>query len=158
MLPWHHLLPATTGSAAETERLGAMLAPALAPGAIVALQGDLGAGKTHLVKGMAKAWGIDPALVSSPTFTLVNEYAGTRFPVYHFDAYRIRTAAEFEELGYEEYFFGDGICLVEWPERVDELLPRETIRLHLSHAGDNRRRVQQVSEFYGDMVQGVPKA
>ena len=112
------LLPRTTKSPEETMKLGERLAGLFRPGDIVGLYGDLGAGKTHLVKGIAAALGIPEAGVTSPTFTLMNEYAGPSFEVYHFDAYRIKSTDEFYELGFEDYFFGDGLCLIEWPEKV----------------------------------------
>ncbi len=107
----------------------------------MALYGDLGTGKTHLVKGICTAYGVPEATVTSPTFTLVNEYAGEAFPIYHLDAYRIERLQEFFELGYEEYFFGDGLCLIEWPAHVEPLLPEHTLRLRLTHLGGNRRRI-----------------
>ena len=142
----HDLLPVETASAEETQALGGRLAALLAPGTVVALYGDLGAGKTQLVKGICAACGIPPETVHSPTFTLVHEYEGRAFPLYHIDAYRIRHADEFFELGYETYFFGDGLCLVEWPERVEELLPPGTVRLRLTHLGADRRRIAVAPE------------
>lgn len=141
--PQQRILPVETSAAAETEAVGARLAQYLEPQAIVALYGDLGAGKTHLVRGICSGLGIPPGSVSSPTFTIVNEYNG-RLPVYHFDAYRVKGPEEFFELGYEEYFYGDGICLIEWPERVEALLPEYTIRLRLTHLGEDRRRIERV--------------
>jgi|SRR5690606_25682359 len=135
------LLPAETDSPEATKALGARLAAGLGPGDVVALYGDLGAGKTHLVQGLCAALGVPEAAVTSPTFTLVNVYQGRDFPVYHVDAYRIRHADEFFEMGYEEYFYGDGLTLVEWPERVEDLLPPATLRLRLTHLGENRRRI-----------------
>ncbi|HMB91941.1 MAG TPA: tRNA (adenosine(37)-N6)-threonylcarbamoyltransferase complex ATPase subunit type 1 TsaE [Rhodothermales bacterium] len=134
-------LPATTTSAAETLALGRRLATTLAPGDIVALYGDLGAGKTHLVKGVCEGFGVPGTSVTSPTFTLVNEYAGVDFPIYHFDAYRIERMEEFFELGYEDYFFGDGVCLIEWPEHIEPLLPEHTLRLRLAHLGGDERQI-----------------
>ncbi len=133
--------PTLSSSPEETLALGARLGRRLRPGDVVALYGDLGAGKTHFVKGVCSACGIDERAVSSPTFTLVQEYAGRDFPVYHFDAYRIRQASEYFELGYEAYFFGDGICLVEWPERVESLLPADTIRVRIEHVDETTRRI-----------------
>ncbi len=135
------LLPAETPSAAATMALGRRLAAHLGPGDVVALYGDLGAGKTHLVKGICAALGVAEAAVTSPTFTLVNEYAGRDFPVYHLDAYRVRRIEEFFELGYEEYVYGEGLCLVEWPEKLEGLLPPHTLRLRLEHLGGDRRRI-----------------
>lgn len=137
------LLPTTTISAAETLVLGRRLATTLAPGDIVALYGNLGAGKTHLVKGICEGFGIPTEAVTSPTFTLVNEYAGADFPIYHFDAYRIERVEEFFELGYEDYFFGAGVCLIEWPEHIEPLLPAHTHRLRLTHLGGDERRIAQ---------------
>lgn len=135
------LLPAETEAPAETQALGGALAAALRAGDVVALYGDLGAGKTHLVKGVCAALGVPPASVNSPTFTLVNEYAGHDLPIYHFDAYRVKDVAEFFELGYEDYFYGPGLSLVEWPEHVEPLLPAHTLRLQLTHLGEHRRRI-----------------
>lgn len=135
-------LPAATASAAETRALGQRLAATLAPGAVVALHGDLGAGKTQLVKGVAAGLGVDPAAVSSPTFTLIHEYAGS-VPVYHMDGYRTKRPEEFLALGVEEYLYGDGVCLIEWPERLGDLLPLDTLHLELVHKGGDTRRIQQ---------------
>lgn len=136
------LLPVETNAPEETEALGRRLAALLKPGMVLALYGDLGAGKTHLVKGMAAGLGVPPKAVTSPTFTLVNVYEGRDFPLYHLDAYRITRLEEFYELGYEDYFFGEGVCVVEWPERVEALLPTTTRRLHLTHGGGDRRRIE----------------
>ena len=135
------VLPATTTSAAATIDLGRRLASQLVPGDIVALYGDMGAGKTHLTKGLCEGLGLSGAAVTSPTFTLVNEYAGAAFPIYHFDAYRIKRMDEFFELGYEDYFFGEGVCLIEWPEHIEPLLPKHTLRLRLTHLGGDERRI-----------------
>jgi tRNA threonylcarbamoyladenosine biosynthesis protein TsaE len=140
-----NLLPAETASVAETMALGERLAEHLRPGDIVALYGDLGAGKTHFVKGIARALGVDEATVSSPTFTIVQEYAGS-CPIYHIDAYRVKTPGEFYELGYEDYFYGDGLCLIEWPSRIEALLPDDAIRLRLTHQGGDRRRIEHVAD------------
>jgi tRNA threonylcarbamoyladenosine biosynthesis protein TsaE len=141
--PLASLLPAETASPGETLALGARLARALRPGDVVALYGDLGAGKTHLVKGLAAGLGLDPDEAASPTFVLVHEYP-TDPPLYHFDAYRIERPAEFTRLGFEEYAAGDGVCVVEWPERIEPLLPPGTLRLRLSTLGGDRRRVEVV--------------
>lgn len=138
------LFPTDTFSPADTLALGRRLAERLQPGDVVALYGELGAGKTHLIKGICTAYALPEAAVTSPTFTLVNEYAGRAFPVYHFDAYRIKRIEEFFELGYEEYFYGDGLCLIEWPERIEPLLPEHTLRLRLSHLGGHQRRIARL--------------
>ena len=134
----HDLLPARTASPPATLDLGRQLAAALAPGDVVALYGDLGAGKTHLVKGICAALGVPEAIVTSPTVTIVNEYAGP-VPIYPIDAYRIKRPEELFEMGFEEYLRGDGLALIEWPERVEALLPPGTLRLRLTHDGDARR-------------------
>jgi tRNA threonylcarbamoyladenosine biosynthesis protein TsaE len=134
--------PFESHSPSETTAFGARLASRLGPGDVVALYGDLGTGKTHLIKGVCAALGVPEAAVSSPTFALLHEYAGTAFPIYHFDAYRIKTAGEFFDLGYEEYFYGQGLCLIEWPAHVEALLPDHTLRLRLHHLGGDRRRIE----------------
>ena len=144
------VLPATTTTPNETLSLGKQLAERLEVGDIVALYGNLGAGKTHLTKGICSALGIDPYHVNSPTFKLVNEYPGRTFPIYHFDAYRIERIEEFFEFGYEDYFYGDGLCLIEWPERIEALLPPETLRLHLTVINENERYIEALT------AQGLP--
>jgi tRNA threonylcarbamoyladenosine biosynthesis protein TsaE len=134
------LLPVDTASPDETVALGQRLAKHLGAGDVLALYGDLGAGKTHLVKGLCAGLGVPIASVTSPTFTIVNEYGGD-LPVYHFDAYRIERVEEFFELGYEDYFFSDGVSLIEWPERVEGLIPDHAIRLQLTHRGADRRHI-----------------
>jgi tRNA threonylcarbamoyladenosine biosynthesis protein TsaE len=143
--PIYGLLPAETASPEETLALGERLAAHLRPGDVLALYGDLGAGKTHLVKGIARGLGADPEDVSSPTFTLVNEYA-TRPPLYHLDAYRIARLGELEEIGVEEILHGDGLCVVEWPERLGPMLPPHTLRLRLTHGEGDRRLVSRMEE------------
>jgi tRNA threonylcarbamoyladenosine biosynthesis protein TsaE len=133
-----------SSSVAETMELGRALAEAATPGTVVALYGDLGTGKTHLVKGVADGLGIDPATVRSPTFVIVRTYEEGRLPLYHFDAYRVGGEDEFVELGYEEYFFGEGVSVVEWPGRVESLLPADALRLHLTHVSETERRIERV--------------
>ncbi len=125
---------------AATTALGRRLGGLLFPGAVVALVGPLGAGKTHLVRAVAEGLGIaDSRVVSSPTFVLIQEY-DARLPVYHFDAYRLRGEGEFFDLGAHEYFAGDGVCLVEWADRVAGCLPAEYLRLELAVTGETSRR------------------
>lgn len=107
----------TTRSEAETAAVGAELARTLRPGAVVLLSGDLGAGKTAFVRGMAEGLGIDPADVSSPTFTLVQEYRGGRLPLYHVDLYRLKPS-EVDDLGLDEITQAGGVTAVEWPDRL----------------------------------------
>src|SRR6266404_5283329 len=112
-----------------TTAFGRRLAGLLFPGAVVALVGPLGAGKTHLVRAIAEGLGVaDSRVVSSPTFVLIQEYEA-RLPIYHFDAYRLRTGEEFFDLGVHEYFDGYGISLVEWADRVEACLPAEYLKV-----------------------------
>src|SRR5215472_2747624 len=106
---------------------------------MVGLVGPLGAGKTHLVRAVVEGLGADGRVVSSPTFVLIQEY-NARLPVYHFDAYRLRSEAEFFDLGAHEYFQGDGVCLVEWADRVPGCLPREHLTVRLEITGETSRR------------------
>jgi tRNA threonylcarbamoyladenosine biosynthesis protein TsaE len=122
-----------------TEAFGRRLGKRLFAGAVVALNGTLGAGKTHLVRAVAEGLGANPAAVSSPTFVLIQEYAG-RLPVFHFDAYRLGSVREFLELGSNEYFEGGGVCLVEWAGKVEPALPAEHLRIDLDVLDENRRR------------------
>lgn len=124
---------------AATEALGRRLGPLLFPGAVVALVGGLGAGKTHFVRAVAEGMGVrNPAAVTSPTFVLIQEYPA-RLPIYHFDAYRLNTAEEFVALGADEYFHGDGVCLVEWADRVAEALPAERLEVRFRVVSDAGR-------------------
>lgn len=125
----------------ETKELAAKLAATLKPGDVLALEGDLGAGKTTFAKGLAKGLGIAEP-IDSPTFTIIKEYEG-KFPFYHMDVYRIEEPEE--ELGLEEYFFGDGICLVEWASHVKPLLPEETLWLSITVEADGDRRLEFTS-------------
>ena len=109
-------------SPSETETAGREFAWDLPTGSVVALTGELGSGKTRFVKGLAAQIGA-PGEVTSPTFTLIHEYTGGRVPVYHFDFFRIEDRQSAERLGLEEYFFGDGICVVEWADKFPELIP-----------------------------------
>jgi len=108
----------------DTLRLGQLLADALEPGTVVALVGQLGAGKTRLVKAVAEGAGVDRAEVTSPTFVLVQEYEG-KWPIYHFDTYRLPGEQEFLNLGADEYFQSAGVCFVEWADRVERVLPAD---------------------------------
>ena len=120
-----------THSPAETEALGARLAEALDAGRVVAFTGDLGAGKTAFVSGMARALGVEDR-VTSPTFTIVNEYEGGRLPLFHFDMYRLDGAEDLFDIGWDDYLDRGGVCAVEWSERVAEALPPETLWVTLS--------------------------
>src|SRR5262249_52496898 len=128
-------------SAADTQAFGGRLGAALFPGAVVALVGPLGAGKTFLVRAVAEGLDIaDSRVVSSPTFVLIQEYAA-RLPIYHFDVYRLRNPSEFADLGVHEYFQGSGVCLIEWADRVAASLPPEHLQVVIEVTGDNSRRL-----------------
>lgn len=125
----------------DTTRLGSALAQVLGPGSVVALIGPLGAGKTRLVQALAEALGVPRSECVSPTFTLIHEYQG-RLPIYHFDAYRIKDDDEFLELGPDEYFYGSGITLVEWADRVESCLPAERLTIRIEPLGPTSRRIE----------------
>ena len=115
-----------TNSATETYEAGKQLAQEACPGQVYCLDGDLGVGKTVFTQGFAAGLGIvEP--VNSPTFTIVQVYEEGRMPFYHFDVYRIGDVEEMDEIGYEDYFYGDGVCMIEWGSMIEELLPPETI-------------------------------
>ena len=119
----------TTHKADETREFGKRLATCLRQGAVVALSGDLAAGKTTMIQGICRGLKVQQP-VESPTYTLVNEYRG-EIPIYHIDCYREQRLEEWLELGIEEYFYGDGITLVEWAERIEELLPQNCLRISI---------------------------
>jgi len=113
----------------ETLKLGEIIGKSLNPGSIIALVGDLGAGKTVLVKGIAKGLGVEEE-PNSPTFVIMNSYEG-RIPLYHFDLYRLSDEEELLGIGYDEYFFGDGVAAVEWADRVQDIFPEHTIKIEI---------------------------
>lgn len=112
----------------ETFAIGRELGEQLKPGDIYCLIGDLGVGKTVFTQGLAKGLGIEEP-INSPTFTIIQEYHEGRIPLYHFDVYRIGDVSEMDELGYEEYFYGDGACLIEWGNLIEEILPKDTVTI-----------------------------
>lgn len=111
-----------TYSAQETYDLGKKIGEQLSPGSVLTLVGDLGVGKTVFSQGLAEGLGITEP-VNSPTFTIIQIYDGGRLPFYHFDVYRIGDVSEMDEIGYEDYFWGDGVCLIEWANLIEEILP-----------------------------------
>ena len=129
----------TTHSEKETEDLGAKFAEKLPAGAVIALYGDLGCGKTAFVRGMARGMGLD-AVVSSPTFTIVNEYDGAR-PLFHFDMYRLGSADELFDIGWEDYLGRGGVCAVEWSENVPGAFEGDEIDVRFEKTGDNDRKI-----------------
>ena len=125
----------------QTLELGEKLARHLRKGDIVCLEGDLGSGKTTLIKGIAKGLHIAPEKVNSPTFVLMNAYHG-RLPLYHFDLYRLEAIHEISSIGYEEFLYGDGVAVIEWAERLGQLTPKEYLRIELAHKGENQRLIK----------------
>ena len=117
-----------TNSYKETFDLGLKLGKEAKSGMIICLNGDLGVGKTVFTQGFAKGLGIDDA-ISSPTFTIVLEYEEGRIPFYHFDVYRISDVSEMDEIGYEDYFYGDGVCLIEWACLIEDIVPENAISI-----------------------------
>lgn len=129
----------TTYSERETADVGRDLARTLPPGAVVLLSGDLGAGKTVFVRGMAEGLGIDPDTVSSPTFTLVQEYRGQRLPLNHVDLYRLRSV-EVDDLGLDELTLGEGVTAIEWPDRLPSVF-EGAIHVEIDHGRDDERTI-----------------
>lgn len=126
----------------DTFKMGEELGKAVNKGTVLCLNGDLGVGKTVFTQGFAKGLGIDEP-INSPTFTIVQEYHTGRIPLYHFDVYRIGDVSEMDDIGYEDYFFGDGVCLIEWACLIDEIIPHDavsvTIEKELEKGFDYRR-------------------
>jgi len=135
-----------THSEDETITLGVEFAKRLAIKSVVALFGDLGTGKTRFIKGVCKGLGVQEH-VASPTFTLLNEYTGRETNVFHFDFYRIKTISELDEIGFDEYLYGDGVCLIEWADRVKALLPSNRFNVFLKLGEDENTREITVQEI-----------
>jgi tRNA threonylcarbamoyladenosine biosynthesis protein TsaE len=133
-----------TNSEAETVAAGRELARRLDPGAIVLLSGDLGAGKTAFVRGMAEGLGIAPEEVSSPTFTLIQEYRGGRLPLYHVDLYRLKTI-EVDDLGLDELTLAGGVTAIEWPDRIPSAFPG-SLAVRIEHGEADRRTIHLAEE------------
>ena len=129
----------TTNSPEETEKLGAALAKALKPGTIIAYRGDLGAGKTAFTRGLARGLGCRE-MVTSPTYTIVNEYLGGRLPLFHFDMYRLHSSDDLWDIGWEDYLERGGVCAVEWSENVAEAMEKP-ITVTIEKLGENTRRI-----------------
>lgn len=139
-----------TNSPAETEEFAKKLGKNARVGEIFTLNGDLGVGKTVFAKGFAEGLGITEP-VNSPTFTIVQEYREGRIPLYHFDVYRIEDPEEMEEVGLDEYLFGDGVCLIEWADQISELLPENVIRVTIEKNPDRGFDYRRIT------VEGLPE-
>ena len=132
----------TTHSADETQALGKKLAESLRPGDVIAYFGDLGAGKTAFTRGIAEGLGVSEQ-VTSPTYTIVNEYLSGRLPLFHFDMYRLGSSDELFDIGWEDYLARGGVCAVEWSENVADAIPPDAVRVAIERApgGDDCRRI-----------------
>ena len=135
----------------ETEKLGEAIGRAAIPGMVIALIGDLGTGKTTLTKPIARGLGVTET-VTSPTFNIIREYRSGRLPLYHFDVYRIADPDEMFELGYEEYFYGDGVCVVEWADIIEELLPEDAVIIHIDRGASEEEREYRIE---GGEIEGI---
>lgn len=125
-------------SAEQTQSLGEQFASGLKTGAVVLLKGEMGAGKTVFVKGVAKALGITER-ITSPTYAYMNDYDGI---LYHYDCYRLSSGEDAEGLGLTDYFYADGICVIEWSENIKDVLPKNCIEVKIEKIGENRRRIE----------------
>ncbi len=135
-----------TKSCRETIQLGKTIGCLLRPGDVVALVGELGTGKTHLIKGLARGVGVKKSHhISSPSFTLIHEYFGT-FPLYHVDLFRLKTEREAESLGLDEYFQGRGITVIEWADKITPLLPEEILWISLRYTDERTRSIEMVGK------------
>ena len=124
----------------ETKKFGEKLCEKLTAGSIVALTGDLGTGKTTLTKAIAAGLGVTD-VITSPTFNIVKQYDSGRLPLYHFDVYRIGDVDEMYEIGYEEYFFGDGVCGIEWADLIEEIIPDDAVRIEIEYGEKEGERI-----------------
>lgn len=130
----------TTNSPVETEAAGAALAAELKPGSVIAFTGDLGAGKTAFTRGLARGLGVEER-VTSPTFTIVNEYEGGRLPLFHFDMYRLGSSDELFDIGWEDYLARGGVCAVEWSETIADALEGDAIRVDIRRGEHDDQRI-----------------
>ena len=139
-----------TNSPAETEAIGAALGKILPPGTILAYRGDLGAGKTAFTRGLAKGLGCDD-LVTSPTYTIVNEYTSGRIPLFHFDMYRLRSSDDLFDIGWDDYLEQGGVCAVEWSENVADAM-EDAVNITITKTGDESRIITiEGGDFLADL-------
>jgi tRNA threonylcarbamoyladenosine biosynthesis protein TsaE len=131
----------TSNSAADTEAFGRRIANQLAAGSILALQGQLGTGKTQFTKGLVAALG-STAAVTSPTFTIIHEYGGGRLPIYHFDFFRLEDPRRLIRIGLDDYLYNDGVCVLEWADRFPDLIPPEALWIRFRTESDDRRTIE----------------
>ena len=140
----------TTNSPAETEAIGAALGKILPPGTVIAYRGDLGAGKTAFTRGLAQGLGCTD-MVTSPTYTIVNEYLNGRMPLFHFDMYRLASSDDLWDIGWEDYLDWDGVCAVEWSESVSDALEDPLLVTIEKLSGDSRRITIEGGDFLADL-------
>ena len=133
-----------TKSAKETYELARSMGEEIRPGEVICLIGDLGTGKTVFSQGFAAGLGVTD-IVNSPTFTIVQVYESGRLPLYHFDVYRIGDPEEMFEIGFEEYVYGDGVCLIEWADIIEDILPKEYIRVNIDKDMENGTDVRKIT-------------
>ena len=154
-----HTLDFVSHGAEQTRRLGARLGQLCSGGEVICLVGELGTGKTCMVQGIARGMGIDEQ-VTSPTFVLVNEYTGDTLPLYHVDLYRIVDVKAAYTFGLEDYLYGDGVCAIEWAERVQDLWPDEYLLVRLRHLDEAKRGLtfRGVGERYMRLLQRFRRA
>ena len=126
----------------DTETFGMRLGRNASPGTVIALTGELGTGKTTLTRAIARGLGIQEP-ITSPTFNIIKEYDDGRLPLYHFDVYRIGDPEEMYELGYEEYFYGSGVCVIEWADLIDEIIPENAVRIGIRYGEREGERIYQ---------------
>ncbi len=146
-----------TKKVSETIRIGKKIGNLLRAGDVVALVGELGVGKTQLIKGLAEGVNVDKSTyVSSPSFTLVNEYRG-KWPFYHIDLFRLNLEKEAEELGLEDYIYGEGITAIEWADKVPSLLPEEVLWIEIDYWDQNSRRIEITpkGKRYEEIIEGL---
>ena len=129
-----------SNSREETYKVGIQLGKDAVSGQVYCIYGDLGVGKTIISQGVAAGLGITE-VVNSPTFTIVKEYDEGRLPLYHFDVYRIGDVDEMYEIGYEEYFFGDGVCVIEWADLIEEIIPDDAVRIEIEYGEKEGERI-----------------
>lgn len=139
-----------TATREETLALGVKIGELALPGTVICVDGDLGAGKTVLAQGIAKGLGISEQVVS-PTFTILQEYRDGRIPFYHFDVYRIEDPDEMYEVGFEDYFYGGGVCMIEWAELISELLPEDHIHITIE------KQMDRGSDYRRIRAEGMPE-
>ena len=139
-----------TNAPAETEAIGATLGKIIKPGTVIAYRGDLGAGKTAFTRGLARGLGFTD-MVTSPTYTIVNEYLGGRLPLFHFDMYRLRSSDDLWDIGWEDYLDRNGVCAVEWSENVDDAL-ENPLNITIEKLGEDTRRITiEGGDFLADL-------